>query len=210
MQLYPEVPDRRRWTIARDVAVVLAVVLCAWLGTRVHDRVASLGVLAEGVTSAGNGVQQGFDSVAQAVDGVPVVGDRLSGALSRSGEATGGNVASLGADGEAAVQDAARLAGLLTFGLPTLLLVGLTVPGRVRQVREMSRTRTLLGGVMTPERERLLAMRAAFSLPVEDLMEFTPDPIGDLEAGRHDRLLAALAAEGGLAAPGSTSDGSTT
>jgi alpha/beta superfamily hydrolase len=105
VQLYPEVPDRRRWTIARDVAVVVAVVLFAWLGARVHDRVASLGVLAEGVTSAGNGVQQGFDSVAQAVDGVPVVGDRLAGALSRSGEATGGNVASLGADGEAAVQD---------------------------------------------------------------------------------------------------------
>ena len=43
-------------------------------------------------------------------------------------------------------------------------------------------------------------MRAAFSLPYGQLLRYTPDPFGDLAAGRHEGLLAAALEDAGLAA----------
>ena len=52
--------------------------------------------------------------------------------------------------------------------------------------------------VLTGAPEHILAARAAYSLPFVNLQRYTPDPFGDLAAGRHDGLLAALAADSGL------------
>jgi len=45
---------------------------------------------------------------------------------------------------------------------------------------------------------RLVAMRAAFSLPYGTLLAYTEDPLGDLRAERYDALLAAAFDEAGL------------
>jgi hypothetical protein len=41
-------------------------------------------------------------------------------------------------------------------------------------------------------------MRAAFSLPARDLIRYTKDPLGDLETGRYDALIAATYQSEGL------------
>jgi hypothetical protein len=46
--------------------------------------------------------------------------------------------------------------------------------------------------------QRALAMRAVTRLDYPTLLEFTPDPIGDWAAGRHDRLARAELASVGL------------
>ena len=61
----------------------------------------------------------------------------------------------------------------------------------------MTALRRLAGG-RDPERERLVAMRAAFSLPYAQLLAYTQDPLGDLAAGRHEALVRALADDAGL------------
>ena len=53
-------------------------------------------------------------------------------------------------------------------------------------------------GELSPERRRLMAMRAAFGLPYGDLLRYTQDPLGDLEAGRYDALVAAELEQAGL------------
>src|SRR5215211_2636570 len=45
---------------------------------------------------------------------------------------------------------------------------------------------------------RLVAMRAAFSLPYGTLLAYTEDPLGDLRRERYDALLAAAFEEAGL------------
>ena len=50
----------------------------------------------------------------------------------------------------------------------------------------------------TPERQRLIAMRAAFSLPYGQLLAYTRDPLGDLEQGRYDALAEAVLEDAGL------------
>ena len=81
--------------------------------------------------------------------------------------------------------------------MPASILLVLTVPGRIRQIRELNATDRLLD-VSTEDRRRLVAMRAAFSLPAAELARHTRDPIGDLAAGHYDPLIDAAYDEAGL------------
>lgn len=197
MRLYPDTADDRGRAVARDALIILTLIVLAWLGLKVHDTVDKLAVLGTGVHDSGQVVQDGFDRAADAVDGVPVVGGELGDALHDAGEGTGGNVAQAGADGEERVHDLANLLGLLMFAVPASILLVLTVPGRIRQIRELNATDRLLD-ISTEDRRRLVAMRAAFSLPAAELARHTRDPIGDLAAGHYDPLIDAAYDEAGL------------
>ncbi|HEX8101693.1 MAG TPA: hypothetical protein VF533_03705, partial [Solirubrobacteraceae bacterium] len=65
--------------------------------------------------------------------------------------------------------------------------------------------RLLGGGPLDDERRRLIAQRAAFGLPYGALLRHTPDPLGDLQAGRYEGLVAAELEHAGLAPRGATS-----
>lgn len=197
MRFYPDHRGRRVDLIARDLAVVLALVLFAAIALEVHDAVDRLAVFGDGVESAGKGLSGGFEAAADAVDGTPVVGDDLGHALRGAGESSGGEVEDLGRGGAGAANDLADLLGILFFSLPAALLLLLAVPPRVRQVRRLNAAARAVGE-LSPERRRLLAMRAAFGLPYGELLRFTKDPLGDLEAGRYDALVAAELEQAGL------------
>ncbi len=197
MLLYPDRPGPRLDAIARDLATVLALVLFALIALEVHDAVDRLAVLGDGVESAGKGVSGGFDAAADAVDGTPVVGDDLGDALRGAGEGSGGEVQDLGRGGASAAHDLADLLGALFFALPAGLFLLWALPPRIRQVRRLNSAAKAVGE-LSPERRRLLAMRAAFGLPYGELLRFTKDPLGDLEAGRYDALVAAELEQAGL------------
>jgi hypothetical protein len=197
MRFYPEIPSQRLAVLARDVAVVLLLVLFAWLGVVVHDAVDRLAVLGEGVRDAGTSVERGFGRAADAVGETPVVGDDLADGLRGAGEGTGGNVADFGREGEERVHRLALVLGLAMFGVPAALLLLQAVPPRIAQVRALTAAGRALGAG-DGERRRFLAMRAAFSLPYAELLEHTPDPFGDLAEGRYDALVAAVLEDSGL------------
>lgn len=183
--------------MAKDALVILTLILLAWLGLKVHAAVDKLAVLGTGVHDSGQVVQDGFSRAADAAGGIPVVGGDVANALRDAGEGTGGNVAQAGADGEQRVHDLANLLGFLMFAVPAAILLVLTLPGRIRQIRELNATHRLLD-VSTEDRRRLVAMRAAFSLPAAGLARHTRDPIGDLAAGHYDSLIDAAYDEAGL------------
>jgi hypothetical protein len=197
MRLYPDTADDRGRAVARDALVLLTLFVLAWLGLKVHDAVDELAVLGTGVRDTGEAVQSGFESAGDAVDGVPVVGGEMGDALRDAGEGGGGEVADAGREGEDRVHDLANLLGALMFVLPASILLVTTLPGRIRQVRELNATERVLD-VSSDERRRLVAMRAAFSLPARELARHTKDPIGDLAAGRYDPLIDALYDDTGL------------
>ena len=95
------------------------------------------------------------------------------------------------------VHQLADILGLVTFALPALLLLSQWLPGRTAQIRKQKEAAVVLADGPSPERRRLLAMRAAFSLPYGHLLRYTEDPIGDLEDGRYDALVAAALEEQG-------------
>ena len=201
MRIYPDTPNERGRTVARDALILLALFVLAWLALKVHDTVDKLAVLGTGVRDSGNAVQDGFGAAADAVSGVPVVGGEFGDALRDAGAGTGGNVADAGTAGEERIHDLANLLGFLFFAIPASILLLTTLPTRIRQLRELNAAKRFLGEPATEERRRLIAMRAAFALPARDLIRYTKDPIGDLELGRYDALIAAAYAAEGLASP---------
>jgi hypothetical protein len=198
VRLYPDVPSRRTATIAKDLFVVALLALFAWLALEVHDAVDRLAVLGEGVQETGSAVRGGFDAAADAVENVPLVGPAAAEGFRSAGEGTGGNVAALGERGENGVHRLANLLGVLTFALPAALVLLRFIPDRIRQVRRLTAAALVLREPDSLERRRLVAMRAAFSLPYAQLLEHTRDPLGDLAAERYDGLVAAALEDVGL------------
>ena len=201
VKLYPDVPPKRRSTILRDLLMVALVALFAWGGYRVYRSVEALAVLGTGVKNAGVSVESGFGSAAGAVRGIPLVGGSLAGALESAGQGSGGNVAALGQQGEDKVHRLALFLGALVFALPTLLVLLVLVPPRLRQIRQLGAASAALVDTSDPERRRLLAMRAAFGLPYGTLVGYTRDPLGDLADGRYDLLVAAALDDAGIRQP---------
>jgi hypothetical protein len=201
MRLYPDLPRQRTAALARDAATLLALGMLAWLGTRVHSAVLELTAVGQGVQDAGRSVQSGFDRAADAVGGVPIVGGQLGEALRDASGATGGEAVEAGAAGIAGIERLATLLGWLTFGVPALLLLALLLPPRLRQVRRLTDAARALDVPQDDDRRRLVASRAAFNLPFGVLLRHTSDPLGDLQAGRYDALVAAAYEEAGLRAP---------
>jgi hypothetical protein len=200
MRVYPDTPNERGRAVARDALTLLTLFVLAWLALKVHDTVDKLAVLGTGVRDSGNAVQDGFGAAADAVSGVPVVGGDFGNALRDAGSGTGGQVADAGRAGEERIHELANLLGFLFFALPASILLVTTLPARIRQIRELTAAGRLLD-TSSDERRKLIAMRAAFSLPARELMPHTKDPIGDLAAGRYDALIEAAYQAEGLAAP---------
>ena len=198
MRLYPTVRPQLLATILRDALVLALLLLFAWLAMAVHDAVDELAVLGRGVHDAGAAVQGGFERAAEAVDGAPAIGDDLAGGLRDAGRGSGGEVAELGRRGEERVHRLADLLGLFVFVVPALLLLLQFLPRRVAQIRALTAAERVLAEPGSVERRRLVAMRAAFSLPYGELVRHTLDPLGDLEAERYDALVAAALEDAGL------------
>jgi hypothetical protein len=198
MRLYPALPAKRARAVIGDLIVLLLLLLFAWLALEVHDAVDRLAVLGTGVEDAGTEIRGGFNTAADAVNGAPIVGDDLADGLRSAGRASGGELAERGQDGQESVHRLANLLGFVTFLIPAILVLSRTLPGRMSQIRRLAAAERVLGGPLDAERRRLLAMRAAFSLPYAELARYTRDPFGDLAAGRYDALAAAALEEAGL------------
>ena len=200
MRLYPSLHAARTATIIRDAAVVVAILAFIVCGVKVHNAVDKLSVLGSGVADAGGAVQTGFGSAADSVHGVPIVGGTLSDGLRSAGSDTGGPIAEAGHQGEQSAHDLATLLGVLTAAIPSLLLLGIVLPGRIAQIRALTLASRILRDPSRPGRRQLIAQRAAFGLPYGTLIRYTRDPLGDLESGRLDPLVAAALEDVGLRA----------
>ena len=200
MRLYPSLRGPLRRTLLIDAAVLLGLLLFAWLAFKVHDAVLELNSLSRGVTQAGTGVQDTLRDAGEAVGGVPVVGGQLRDALEGTGQDTGGTIAATGREAADRVTSLANLLGWLTFLIPSVLLLARYLPDRIGQVRRLTEGERLLrSSPLTEDRARLIAQRAAFGLPYGALLRHTKDPLGDLEAGRYEALVAAELENAGLA-----------
>src|SRR5690242_105304 len=216
MRLYPAAPGRRAATLAGDVAVVLLLCLFAWAGLKVHDEIDRLASIGRSVEDTGRGLSAGtrdatdavggaFDSAGGAVQGVPLVGGQLAGALrsagrgvtrpvNRASDAQARKLIAAGREQERQTHRLAPLVGRLAFLIPALPLLIWQLPLRLGPARRLTPAQGALHGG-PPD---VLAARAAYNLPLRALVRHTPDPFGDLADGRHAALLAALAEDAGV------------
>jgi len=107
----------------------------------------------------------------------------------------GDPVEDLGRRGENDVHNFANMMGILFFALPGAALLLWYVPRRLQQISALTAASRVLAGADP----RLVAMRAAFSLPYGRLVAYTRDPFGDLASEHYGPLVDAALAEVGLA-----------
>jgi hypothetical protein len=197
LMLYADQPARRFRTAAGDAAVLLWT--AAWITAGVVvDRLAlSLQRLSDGLTEAGRNLDQLIESFRSAApSGLPVVGQFFQ-QLATSLERVSGR--QLIAWGTQAHDDIARfgLALALFVALPPILLVaGRHVRRRWADARELGSAAEFLAAARARGHAEtataVLAQRAVVTLSFRELMRASRDPAGDLEAGRHRELSAAL------------------
>ena len=200
IRLYPAAGAQRRATIRRDVFALLLITLFAWVGLKTYQAIDGLTVFGTAVASAGSSIQNGLGAASRAVSNFPVVGSSLANALSGAGTGTGSNLQSLGQEGIDQVNRLALVVGLAVALLPILVLLLTTLPRRIRSVRSLTAAARVLANTQDPAARQLMAARALFTLPLDDLLRYTADPLGDFATGRYDALVDATLREAGLPA----------
>jgi len=133
-----------------------------------------------------------IDNLAVLGEGVRKVGSSIPFA--------GDPIEDLGRRGENDVHTFANALGALFFLLPAAALLLWYVPKRTQQISALTAASRVLAGADP----RLVAMRAAFSLPYGRLAAYSRDPFGDLAAERYAPLVDAALAEVGLVPTSST------
>lgn len=188
MKLYADTPARRTRQLVGDGLALGWTVFWVWAATRLHAVVSSLAEPGIVLEDAGIGMNDRVLAAADAVDGLPVVGDELRTPFEVVADA-GTSIAAAGQRQQDVVADvAAALSGLVLF--LALALVLLTwLPRRAAWVKRTSVARTLVQG---GGGSSLFALRALATRPLTELHRIDPDPAGAWQRG-DPRVIDALA-----------------
>jgi hypothetical protein len=164
-----------------------------------------------GFAEAGRLVQGGGEQLGAAgtdlgghLGGLPLVGTQVSDAVRRGFDGAADPIVSAGREIETFVMVVAATLGLVLLLVPLIPWLSRYIPWRLERVRRLQsgeraiRRSVALGETSHAEVDRVLAGRALQRMEWADLLEYTPDPIGDWSAGRYDRLARAEYEAAGL------------
>jgi hypothetical protein len=176
---YAESPARRSRQLLADVAVAVALLACLWVGSTVDHLTADLAGPGRTLQSAGAALADRMDDAGAAAGKVPLAGQELAAPFSGAGQA-GRAIEAAGVRQQQVVARMATLFGLLSGGLPALVVLSLWLPRRVRFAREASlarRLRAAHGGL------DILALRALARQPLGALVQVGPGMVDGWRAG---------------------------
>jgi hypothetical protein len=200
MKLYADLPARRAAQVAGDALLVLWIVGSILFARLVHHAVMLLAEPGEEVNEASVGLAERFREAGSAVDGAPLVGDRLRAPFDGAGDAAD-RLAAAGLDQVAAVEEVALWLSVVLVVIPVGLALGLHLPRRVAFARNAGAGQRF---VDSAEDLDLFALRALANQPLHRLAEISEDPAGAWRR-RDPDVLYALArlelSEVGLAPP---------
>lgn len=186
----------RAWDGVTAFWVALWLVIGAWTGYQIWQ----LTGLSASTVQAGNALGTAGRAL-QDLSGLPLIGPR-TGELGQEVVTTGAGIVAGGHRADSSIRALAVLVGLAVGLSPAGSVLLFYLPGRLargREIRGVSRVLREHGA--SPVVLAHLANRAVSSLTMAELMRVTPDPVGDLAAGRHESLAAAELSHLGLALP---------
>ena len=184
MQLYAEVPARRTRQIVLDGLVLVWVVIWVRIGMALYHVVDKLRAVGTTMSDAGGGFAGTMDRIAGDIGRVPLAGGSLR-APFRDAAGAGRSLQDAGVRQSHDVHTMAIWLGVLVALLPIAYLLARYLSHRYRYVREATAAVELRAAGAAP---RLLAIRAAATRPLEELVRLSSDPMTDIDEGRYDRL----------------------
>lgn len=201
VRIWSEVPGARLREQVADIATVAWVALWAWISWSLYQVVAAFGEAGRTIRDGGETLVQGGRDLGSALAGIPLVGEGLQDAAEDAFAGAGAPIASFGTDLEGLVGLLAAILALLVLLVPTIPWLTRYGPwrwARLHVMRAGHRAIRLAPDLPSAALQEVLALRAVTRLDYRDLLAFTPDPLGDWAARRHDRLARAELASIGL------------
>jgi hypothetical protein len=214
MRLWSEVPRRRSQEVVADLATAVWVLLWASLGVQLYAALAQLASVGTSIGDAGEGFESAGSSLEAILSQIPLVGEGAGNIVRDAFQEIGSPLVDAGADLERLLLIIASVLGLLLVAVAVVPWLNRYLPWRRRRLSELNAADRVIrqsasartAEVADADVERVLATRALYRQDYEDLLEHTPDPIGDFIGGRYDRLAQAELESVGLRQP-STGDG---
>lgn len=200
-RLWSELRGGRAREQVADAATLAWLALWATIAWSVYQVVIGFAVAGRTIRDGGTTMIQSGRDLGSALAGIPLVGEGLRGVAERAFSGAGSPIVSFGTDLEGLIGLVAALLALLLFLVPTIPWLNRYGPwrwARLRSMRAGHRAIRVAPSADSDDVRQVLALRAVTRLDYRELLAFTPDPIGDWVAGRHDRLAQAELASVGL------------
>jgi hypothetical protein len=204
MRLYPDVYGRRFAWMFADIVFVVWLYLSVRGGLWVNNLVLQLDALAQGVIRAGRTFDSWIASFQQGIpNGVPYVSDFLHRTAEALKTHSGDSLISAGQTGSHAIHLMALILGIVVASIPILLAVVIFVPRRLRLISDMrgvhiTLKRALANPELTPQMLEILAGRAIYTLPYNQLLAYSRNPAEDWYLRRFEPLARAELERHGL------------
>jgi hypothetical protein len=199
MRVWSEVPRQRTREILADATTVLWIVLWVGIGLQLYGTLSQLSSVGVDIGQTGTGLESAAATLRLAMSQVPLIGEGVGDLVAGALEGIGAPLVQAGNDLETLLLLIAAVLALLLVAVFLIPWLSRYLPWRVGRWqrlnagdRVINRARGAEGaGVAATDLDRVLAQRAMYRLEYDDLLDHSPDPIGDFVAGRFDRLATA-------------------
>ena len=201
VRIWSELPGARVREQVADLSTVLWLLFWGWLAFRLFQLLASFAEAGRMVRGGGQTMIDAGRNLGDALAGVPLIGQGLRDAATHAFAGAGAPITDFGTSIEQFILLVATVLALLLAAVPIVPWLNRYLPWRVERLSRMRAGYRAIRRAPDVSRKRLdevLAMRAVARLDYPTLLSFTPDPLGDWAAGRHDRLARAELASVGL------------
>jgi hypothetical protein len=201
IKIWSELPRARLREQAADLATVGWLAFWGNIVWQLFQFLASFAVAGRLVRDGGQAMIASGRDLGQSLSGLPLVGTQARDLTEQAFAGAGGPLSDFGTDVEEFIIVVAIVMALLLALATIAPWLARYIPWRIerlRTVRAAHRVVRVAPSVPDASVQRALAMRAVTRLDYPTLLEFTPDPLGDWAAGRHDRLARAELASVGL------------
>ena len=201
IKIWSELPAMRAKEQVTDLATFLWVVFWGNVVWQLFQFLADFAAAGRTVHAGGQTMVQGGRDLGDSLAGLPLVGSQVRDIARDTFAGAGQPLSDFGTELEQFIFVVAIVLALLLALVTMAPWLVRYIPWRwhrVRQMRAAHRAIRTAPEVADASIERALAMRAMTRLDYATLLEYTPDPLGDWTAGRHDRLAQAELASVGL------------
>jgi hypothetical protein len=201
VRIWSELRGARAREQLADVATAAWVAFWAFLAWQVYSALAAFAEGGRLIRSGGTAMIDSGRNLGDALAGIPLVGEGLRDAARNAFAGAGAPLADFGSDVEGFILLVAAILALVLVLATLVPWLSRYLPWRwerLRRTRAGHRAIRRAPELPAASLDELLALRAVTRLDYATLLDFTPDPLGDWAAGRHDRLARAELASVGL------------
>jgi hypothetical protein len=196
MRIWSEVPRRRTQEVVADVATAGWVFVWVAIGLQLYQTLSQLSSVGVDIGETGAGLERAAASLRLAMSQVPLVGEGVGDLIGGALQGIGSPLVQAGSDLEQLLLIIAAVLGLLLVAVFLIPWLSRYLPWRRRRWSELNSSDRAIrqspavrgSAVAGADLERVLAARALYRLGYSELLEQSPDPIGDFVGGRYDRL----------------------